>query len=122
GSAVGGWNTITYTVTSGLCPGTATDSVYVSTVGIADMAVPGTMSVWPVPARNELFISLPAGSTDVLLTLVDADGREVARRTVSGGTTQAPLRWDIGSLANGSYALWTTGRGNMAPARVVIAH
>ena len=115
-------NIITYTVTSGLCPGSATDTLWVSTVGIADLDAVQPLQVWPVPTRDELFISMPGGHDEVTLTLVDAGGREVTRRTITSNANGTPLRWDIGSLANGSYTLWTTGRGNIAPARVVIAH
>ncbi len=117
-----GANVITYTLNSGPCPGTATDTLWVSTVGIEDVDAGNPMRVWPVPTRDELFISLPGGSDKLTLTLVDAGGREVARRMITGHANGTPLRWDIGSLANGSYTLWTIDGENIAPARVVIAH
>ena len=113
-----GANIITYSINSGLCPGSATDTLWVSTVGLVENHAEERLELWPVPARDELFIHVPAGFDDALLTIVDAGGREVARRAVPGRVNGTPVRWDVGALANGSFGV---GPEQMADEAVGVA-
>lgn len=125
GTAGVGWHVITYTYSDSTgCTATATDSIHVelfTAIG-AGRAGATALRVWPVPASEDLYISIPMGSGDLLLQLVDAGGREVARRFVPSAAAGSTIHWGTGALAHGSYTLRTTGRGNIAPARIVIAH
>ncbi len=119
-----GWHAITYSATSmDLCSTSVTDSIYVELfTGLGNDPGTATLSVWPVPTGDGLFISLPARVDAVTLSLVDGRGQEVARRSLTNVPARSPIHWNLAAVANGSYVLLATGQGHIAPVRVVIAH
>ncbi|MBS1910943.1 MAG: thiol protease/hemagglutinin PrtT [Bacteroidetes bacterium] len=84
-------------------------------------ASPGAeLSVYPVPATNELNVQLASGlGHDVSLRLVDAGGRTVAERTgIVAGTD--PVRFSLAGVPSGAYFLVAeTGHGRFTRPVVV---
>ena len=94
------------------------------TAGVADVAASGSLTVYPVPFRDEFFVQLPAGNEgQVEVTLFDATGR-----SVGGGNTFAnssgviriePLAF--GLLSHGTYVLQVRQQGRVWQHRLIKA-
>lgn len=82
-------------------------------VSAIDGTVPGRVSaMWPVPANDQLNVSLRTASTEpVRLEVVDLTGRTVLQRSVRP-TSVGMLQMDVRGLAGGEYVLrmlWSDG-------------
>lgn len=76
------------------------DTLYVLSTGMTAGAARGGLDVWPVPADDQVTVSMPAGAAGgAWIELLDAQGRLVLRRRASG----AQDRLDVGGLASGLY-------------------
>lgn len=73
----------------------------VITTGLAGTSLPEELTLYPNPANNEAFLSIPASVTGQLV-LVDAMGREVLATNVNAGSLR---RIDLSGLAAGNYSV-----------------
>ncbi|MGL4596582.1 MAG: T9SS type A sorting domain-containing protein [Bacteroidia bacterium] len=103
---------IVYTYIDGNgCSASATQNIVVSPcVGIAETAVSGSISVFPNPASNQLFVSWNTTLAVKQVQLVDATGRVVMTENTTNGNT---LELNITELPVGLYnMIIVTDSGN----------
>lgn len=74
------------------------------TVGLHEVDRTG-FNLWPVPARDELNIGLPEGSTGVVVRIIAGDGRLVRMERILGDRPVISLQ----DLAPGAYSLMADG-------------
>ena len=78
----------------------------VDQTGIASMAAPGVLRVYPVPAHTVLSALLPEGFKPRDVVAIGIDGR---RMPLARTTTQRPVpEWNVEHLAPGAYVLHVT--------------
>jgi hypothetical protein len=75
------------------------------------------ISVYPVPADQELLIRNPAG-LPLTVQLTDASGRIISNKQ----NTTAPIRLETGSLASGNYFVTVKSETVAQTFRIVVQH
>lgn len=78
------------------------------------------LSVYPNPAHNELNVQFTATGGKVLLSLVDAQGKEVLQEVLTSGNNSYSTSLNTSGLAGGVYTLKLNSEGNNAAKRVVL--
>lgn len=91
------------------------DTVLISTVGIAEAGV-GMLRLWPVPVKDRLYLSGLAGEREILRFMVlDASGRKVAQGQLWPGEASVA----VGDLASGPYLLRLDRRADARSLRFI---
>jgi hypothetical protein len=83
------------------------------TVAVAYAEAETEFMLFPNPATDLAFVKLPPGSSECLLLLTDAAGREVYRAVVAPGTAAVPLR----GLTRGLYQVTVLSPGSRPSGR-----
>ncbi|MCC3159316.1 T9SS type A sorting domain-containing protein [Hymenobacter sp. 15J16-1T3B] len=83
-------------------------------------ALAAQVSVYPNPARQQLFLSLPADQHPADVVLLNALGQEVLRRTLPAGRGAAAQTLQVGQFAPGVYTLRVALPQGSVTKRVVI--
>lgn len=103
-------------LTPDTCVSTTCTSIHIATLGVGELTDQASLRVWPVPAKDKVFIErLPAGTEQV--DLLDAVGRPVRSFRVEG---RPSMELDTQGLPRGIYALRGRGGTGFSFARVLL--
>ena len=96
------------------------NATYVATfeanAGIEDINGAGYVSLYPNPASSTVTVSVEGNESEVVVTIVDMNGREVKRERTSGSV----LTMDISSLSQGAYFVRLTGERVNAIRKLIV--
>ena len=96
------------------------NATYVATfeanAGIEDINGAGYVSLYPNPASSTVTVSIEGNESEVVVTIVDMNGREVKRERTSG----SELTMDISSLSQGAYFVRLTGERVNAIRKLIV--
>ncbi len=92
-------------VTVNGCTTSSTTFLYTSISGVNETG----MAVYPNPTRGNVFINTGTSTGDMLITLVDATGRQPYSKLISTSGTAQTLELDLAGLSEGMYILLAEG-------------
>lgn len=87
------------------------------TTGVVTTEQTAAPLVAPVPANDQVIISLPNAFTSTMLELIDTHGRVVHTSTIGSGTSKVTI--DVSDMSAGAYTIRIPGS---TPARFVVMH
>lgn len=93
------------------------------TIGFSDVNATDVLNVYPNPANQSFRVNFEVnGSSNVSVNLVDAAGKVVFFKTISGNIVKYQDTISTAEFANGVYSLQITTNNGVSSQKVVIAH
>lgn len=99
-----------------LIPSVTSDTT--STTGISKYTNASSFKLYPVPAGNQLNVSLGAPANNVHIEIYDILGNKILAQNINDGAMLLPI--DVSAFANGNYLLKLVGSGGQKTSKFTV--